>query len=110
MILPSSLLSPTVNALEHISLRCYLPGFATESDRNRWVGASDVSGDQEWFWVNGAPVSGGSPFWATDMPEDHSYSDAHEYCGYMSHRMRYYLANQRCSEYEYFICKLNVLE
>ncbi|KAK8390589.1 hypothetical protein O3P69_010347 [Scylla paramamosain] len=77
-----------------------------ERDKSHWVGAADATGDQEWYWVSGDPVSGGAPFWATNEPDDHYNSN---YCGFMSSYRRFYLADERCTSSHYFICKLHTV-
>ncbi|KAG0722985.1 Lithostathine-1-beta [Chionoecetes opilio] len=78
-----------------------------ERDKDHWVGASDVSGYQEWFWVSGYPVPEGTPFWATSEPDDHFSSN---YCGLMSQEKRFYMEDESCSRHHYYICKLHVTE
>ncbi|XP_071539779.1 macrophage mannose receptor 1-like [Panulirus ornatus] len=81
------------------------------NDRSHWVGASDVTGKQEWFWVNGIPVPGGPPFWATGFPSgsgDNTSSGPNDYSALMSNSKRYYLVDEASASKNYFICKLNV--
>ncbi|XP_071539264.1 uncharacterized protein [Panulirus ornatus] len=81
-----------------------------ERDKSHWVGAADISGHQEWFWVNGDPVPGGPPFWATDFPLNHPASGPNDFCGLMSSTKRFYLVDKKCTDYNYFICKLHIVE
>ncbi|XP_071539263.1 uncharacterized protein [Panulirus ornatus] len=81
-----------------------------ERDKSHWVGASDISGHQEWFWVNGDPVPGGPPFWATDSPSNHLTSGPNDFCALMSNTKRFYLVDGKCNDENYFICKLHYVE
>jgi len=75
--------------------------------RTYWVGAEDVSGYDEWTWVNGDNIPGGSPYWAYDQPKHTIEDDPRNHCGVMGHDERYYLSEDERTKRHHYICKVS---
>ncbi|KAK7065178.1 hypothetical protein SK128_016820 [Halocaridina rubra] len=80
----------------------------SEDTKKYWVGAVDISGYQEWFWVNGVGVPGGPPYWASGQPSHNDEDAPRVHCGAMSNGQRFYLNDDSCSDQYHFICKLQL--
>ncbi|XP_071524520.1 C-type mannose receptor 2-like [Panulirus ornatus] len=79
---------------------------ADESVNSYWVGAEDVSGQEEWTWVDGQLVPGGPPYWASGQPSHEHNNEPWEHCAVMDSEMRYYMRDVHCSDRHPYICKL----
>jgi len=82
---------------------------ASEEQRSYWVGAIDVSGQEEWTWVDGGLVPGGTPYWATGEPSHAHDNEPREHCAVMMKTKRYYLNDAHCDVKHSYICKLTVV-
>lgn len=74
-----------------------------------WVGAIDVTGDEDWTWVDGVLVPGGPPYWAVGEPSHAHDNQPREHCAVMSTDKDYYLSDTHCTEKYRYICKLTVV-
>ncbi|KAK3597088.1 hypothetical protein CHS0354_021190 [Potamilus streckersoni] len=68
-----------------------------------WVGATDVSSEGQWNWLNGDKVS--SDLWAINQPDNW---DSIEHCGDLHKRFDYELNDADCSRNKHFICQVAI--
>ncbi len=67
---------------------------------NVWVGATDVTSEGQWFWLNGKRI--GLVFWAQDQPDNWA---SKENCGDLSKFFGYKMNDEDCSSNLHFICQ-----
>ncbi|XP_037780720.1 macrophage mannose receptor 1-like [Penaeus monodon] len=79
---------------------------AAENTNSYWVGGVDISGNEEWTWVNGENIPGGPPYWATGEPSHSHDNEPREHCTVMTAEKRYYLQDVHCADAHPYICKL----
>nr|WKK54421.1 macrophage mannose receptor [Penaeus vannamei] len=82
---------------------------AAEKANSYWVGGVDISGNEEWTWVNGENIPGGPPYWATGEPSHSHDNQPREHCTVMTAEKRYYLQDVHCGDRHPYICKLRFL-
>ncbi|KAG7160323.1 macrophage mannose receptor 1-like 3 [Homarus americanus] len=79
---------------------------ADERRKQYWVGGIDVSGKEEWTWVEGGIIPSGPPYWASGEPSHQHDNRPRKHCTIMDPSMRYYLRDEHCNDYHPYICKL----
>lgn len=89
-----------------IRVHCVLWCIPTESVGSYWVGAEDVTGQEDWSWVDGGLLPGGPPYWASGQPSHNHDNQPWEHCAVMDADMRYYLRDAHCTDRHPYICKL----